>query len=307
MGSKIAYYLFVRPLSALPLPILYLFSDFFYLLLISVFPYRRKVIEGNLSRSFPTKNKGEIIKLKRQFYRHFADTLVEGIANLHLSKEQLKKRLHVQNPEVMQALFDKGQSVILVGGHYNNWEWVISSQNFLFPHKAFGIGMPMTNKFWDQKVNSRRQRFGMKVIHSGNFKEEITKFNAKPIAILTLSDQSPGDSRKSYWMDFLNQKTAVLFGAEMMAHQYGYSVVFFSLNKIKRGKYTLELKLITEDPKMMKWGEITEAHTRLLEDEINANPAFWLWSHKRWKRQLPDNLDQLIKEQHANFNHRFGY
>ena len=48
---------------------------------------------------------------------------------------------------------------------------------------------------------------------------------------MVLSDQSPGDSLKSYWMDFLNQQTPVLFGAEMMAHELDYSVVFFATKK----------------------------------------------------------------------------
>ncbi|MES2799620.1 MAG: lysophospholipid acyltransferase family protein [Bacteroidota bacterium] len=307
MGSKLGYYLFVRPLSMLPLSVLYVFSDLFYLLTISVFPYRKKVISENLKRSFPKLSEKKIKAIRRQFYRHFADILVEGIANLHLSKKQLEKRVRVLNPEVMDALFNEGKSVVLVGGHFNNWEWVISSQNFLFKHQAFGIGMPMSNKFWDAKVNAKRQRFGMNVIHAGNFKEALAEEKGSPIAVLTLSDQAPGDARKSYWMEFLNQQTPVLFGTEMMAHDYNFAVVFFSLKKIKRGSYTMELKLITENPKEMKWGEITEAHVHLLEKEINENPPYWLWSHKRWKREIPKNLIELKKEQHAKFNSRFGY
>jgi Kdo2-lipid IVA lauroyltransferase/acyltransferase len=306
MGAALAYYLIVRPLSFLPLWILYRFADLFYLLLITVFPYRRKVIEGNLSKSFPQADKKEIRRLKRNFYRHFADILIEGIANLSLSEEQLRKRIHVKNPEVMEELYRKGKSVILVSGHYNNWEWLISAQNFLFPHKAMGIGMPMTSKFWDRKVNQRRERFGMKVVHSGNFKTEIENMN-EPVAILTLSDQSPGDSRKSYWMNFLGQQTAVLFGAEQMAHSYNMSVVFYAMRKVRRGHYEMELKLICEDPKSMSWGQITEAHTQLLEKEIIAHPENWIWSHKRWKRTVPKDLENLKKEQHEKFNSRFGY
>lgn len=306
MGAALAYYLIVRPLSFLPLWILYRFADLFYLLLINVFPYRIKVIKGNFSRSFPQDDKKEIQRLKRKFYRHFADILIEGIANLSLSEEQLRKRIHVKNPEVMEDLYRKGKSVILVSGHYNNWEWLISAQNFLFPHKAMGIGMPMTSKFWDRKVNQRRERFGMKVVHSGNFKAEIQNMN-EPVAILTLSDQSPGDSRKSYWMNFLGQQTAVLFGAEQMAHSYNMSVVFYAMRKVRRGYYEMELNLICEDPKSMSWGQITEAHTRLLEKEIIAHPENWIWSHKRWKRTVPEDLENLKKEQHEKFNSRFGY
>ena len=55
--SSLVYYLFVWPLSKLPLWISYRFADFFYLLLITLIPYRKKVITANLKRSFPDKKR----------------------------------------------------------------------------------------------------------------------------------------------------------------------------------------------------------------------------------------------------------
>ena len=306
MGAVLAYYLLVRPLSFLPLWILYRFADLFYLLLITVFPYRKSVIDRNIQLSFPTMSKEERLRLRKKFYRHFADILIEGVANLSMSEKSLLKRMKVRNPEIMEQLYAQNKSVILVSGHYNNWEWLISIQDKLFVHQAMGIGMPMTSKFWDRKVNQRRQRFGMKVVHSGNFKEEIQASMNRPVAILTLSDQSPGNSRKSYWMEFLHQQTAVLFGTEQMAHTYDLAIVFFATRKIKRGYYEMELTLITDTPSEMKWGEITECHVRLLEKEIIAQPENWIWSHKRWKREIPTDLAELKQEQHDKFTAHFG-
>lgn len=305
MGAKFAYYCFVLPISYLPLRIIYLFTDFLYLLLISVFPYRKKVIVNNLKRSFPEKSERDINQLKRQFYRHFCDLLAEGIKNLSISKSELLKRFKVKNPELMVKLYAENKSVLLVSGHYNNWEWLITSQNFLFKHQAMGIGMPLTSKFWDKKINSRRQRFGMQVVHSKNFKEGIKSNSSTPIAILILSDQSPGNARKSYWMNFLNQETAVLFGAEQLAHEYDFAVVYFHTRKIKRGHYELELIEITRNPNEKEWGEITEAHTHLLEKAILEHPSYWVWSHKRWKREKPKDLEGLKQEQHAKFNQKY--
>jgi Kdo2-lipid IVA lauroyltransferase/acyltransferase len=304
MGAKIAYYCFVFPLSKLPLWSLYLLSDILYLLF-RIFPYRKKVILGNITRSFPELSAKEHRQIMWEFYHHFTDILAEGIKNLSISKEELRKRYQVKNPELMQELYDKDKNVLLVSGHYNNWEWLISAQNFLFPHQALGIGMPLSSKFWDKKVNERRERYGMKVIHSKNFKEAILQHKNERIAILTLSDQSPGDSRKSYWMEFLHQQTAVLFGAELMAHQYDFSVVFYHTRKVKRGYYEMELTLITEQPATLAWGAITEQHTHMLEKCIKEKPAYWLWSHKRWKRETPSDLEALKKEQKEQFEKKF--
>ncbi len=137
MLARIGYYIFVLPLSYLPLGILYVFTDFLYLILVTTGVYRKSTIEENIERSFPNLSLS-----------------AEGIKNLSISEKQLKKRFNVVNPELMQELHNRKRNVLLVSGHYNNWEWLITAQNFLFPHKAIGIGMPLSSKFWDKKINS---------------------------------------------------------------------------------------------------------------------------------------------------------
>lgn len=304
--AKFAYYVFVIPLSYLPLFVLYGIMNVFYILLITVIPYRKKVIVANIERSFPKKSVQEKRKIKRQFYFYLTRLLAESVKGLTISERELLNRVKVKNPEIMDEIFSNKQQVLLVSGHYNNWEWIILAQALLFKHDALGIGMPMTSTFWDKKINQRRSRFGMQVVHAKNYKQALTEDPNKLKSVLVLTDQSPGDSMKSYWMQFLNQQTPVLFGAEMMAHQLNCAVVFYAMRKIKSGYYEMELHLITDNPKQNSWGEITEAHTRLLETEIIQNPAPWLWSHKRWKREIPDDIEGLKIKQRNAFNEKFN-
>lgn len=305
MLSWIAYHILIYPASLFPLPVMYVFTDFFYLLLITVIPYRRAVVRANIENSFPDKTTKEKRGIERRFYRHLTDLLAEGAKNLSISEKQLRKRFKVSNPEIMDDLFEKGKNVLLVSGHYNNWEWLITGQNLLFKHQAVGIGMPLSNGFWDKKLNKRRSRFGMKVIHS-KIVHDFFESNEERVATLVLADQSPGDSNKCYWMDFLNQKTGVVFGPELLAHQYQQAVVFFHIEQTKRGYYTMHLETITESPNEMKWGEITEKHTKMLEKVIQDRPEQWIWSHKRWKREVPEDLPKLRELQKAKFEERFG-
>ena len=176
--NRLVYYI-VYAISLLPLWVLYIFSDLFYFLLISIIPYRKAVIIKNLKSSFPNSNNKELNKLKKEVYRHFSDLLIEGIKNLSISKDELKKRFVVSNPELMDSLYKQNKSVLLVSGHYNNWEWMISSQAFLFSHQAMGIGMPLSNGFWDKKINNKRARFGMDIAHAKNYKEKIKTYFGK--------------------------------------------------------------------------------------------------------------------------------
>ena len=303
MMSAILYYCVVYPLSLLPLWILYRLSDLLFLLFISIIPYRKKVVQGNIEKSFPDLSPKDQAVLVRGFYRHFSDLLIESIKNLSISNEELLRRMKVINPEVLKNLEKKGKSVLLVSGHFNNWEWFITSQALLIPFESYGIGMPLSNGFWDKKLTERRQRFGLKVVNAKNYKEMFLQ--EKPVSVLVLSDQAPADARKSYWMDFLRQPSPVLFGVEQMANEFDLTVVYFTMKKIKRGQYSLEFKVLTEEPKSLPYGELTEKHVHLLEESIIEQPYNWLWSHKRWKRELPTDLDALKAAQKSKFEDKY--
>lgn len=303
MMTAILYYCVVYPLSLLPLWILYGLSDLVFLLFMSILPYRKKVVQINIENSFPDLSPRDQAVLVRGFYRHFSDLLIESIKNLSISKEELLRRMKVLNPEVLQELERKGKSVLFVSGHLNNWEWFITSQALLVPFDSYGIGMPLSNGFWDKKLTERRQRFGLKVVNAKNYKEMFQQ--EKAVSVLVLTDQAPADARKSYWMEFLQQPTPILFGVEQMANEFDLSVVHFTMKKIKRGQYSVEFQVLTEDPKSLSYGVLTEKHVKLLEESIIDQPCNWLWSHKRWKREIPTDLNALKAAQKSKFEAKY--
>ena len=303
MMTAILYYCVVYPLSLLPLWILYGLSDLVFLLFMSILPYRKKVVQINIENSFPDLSPRDQAVLVRGFYRHFSDLLIESIKNLSISREELVRRMKVLNPEVLQELEKKGKSVLFVSGHFNNWEWFITSQALLVPFDSYGIGMPLSNGFWDKKLTERRQRFGLKVVNAKNYKEMFQQ--EKAVSVLVLTDQAPADARKSYWMEFLQQPTPILFGVEQMANEFDLSVVHFTMKKIKRGQYSVEFQVLTEDPKSLSYGVLTEKHVHLLEESIIVQPCNWLWSHKRWKREIPTDLNALKAAQKSKFEAKY--
>jgi len=301
--SALLYNCIVYPLSLLPLWILYRISDVLFLLFMSILPYRKKVVLENIQRSFPELSARDHAVLVRGFYRHFSDLLIESIKNLSISKEELLHRMKVVNPEILQELQKNGKSTLFVSGHFNNWEWFITVQALLVTNDSYGIGMPLSNGFWDKKLTERRQRFGLTVVNTQNYKTIFKQ--SKPVSVLVLSDQAPADSRKSYWMDFLQQPTPILFGVEQMANEFDLNVVYFYLNKIKRGQYSIEFTVVTTDARSLPYGELTEQHVQLLEQSILEEPCHWLWSHKRWKREIPSDLEDLKSNQRSKFEEKY--
>ena len=122
MGSRLLYYLVVLPISILPYPLLYGFSDIVYVLLFRLVGYRKSVVRANVERSFPNMTEEQRNKVVHLFYHHLCDLVLETIKGFTISKRQLRKRFIMRNPELLDQYFEEGRSVILVGGHYNNWE-----------------------------------------------------------------------------------------------------------------------------------------------------------------------------------------
>ena len=238
----------------------------------------------NLKNSFPDKTNKELKIIMCDFYKHFCDLIMEGIKGFTISESQLRKRLVVLNPEFSNQYADKGKSIIFVGGHYNNWEMCAQAFAMYSNHKCIGIYKPLSNAFFNQKISESRSKYGMHLISMKQTKRSFEE-KTKAKAIVFGSDQNPSSPKRAYWMEFLNQDTAVLFGVERYAKEYDWPVVYVSISKVKRGYYEVEYSLITENPTTEPYGKITEDYTKRIEKDIINLPQYWLWTHKRWKHK----------------------
>lgn len=285
--SILLYYLVIIPISLLPFPVLYALSDFLFLLFYHIMGYRKKIVLGNIQRSFPELSKSEQLKICKNFYKHFCDLILESLKTFTISEAEVLKRVTCKNPELINKYYEQNRSVIIAGGHYNNWEIFAVAINGLIKHKAIGIYKPLSNVYFDEKMRKTRSKYGLYMISTKIvkqvFEEEISHLTATIFAI----DQSPSNPKSAHWMKFLNQDTAVLFGTEKYAKEYNYPVVYGRINKEKRGYYSFEFFDVTDNPKELPHGEITEKITLLLEKDIKAIPQYWLWSHRRWKHKIP--------------------
>lgn len=287
MVTKILFYLFIKPLSFLPLWVLYGFSNFFAFILKYVVPYRKEVIMTNLRNSFPDKTESEIKTIKNKFIDYFADLMVESIKVFSISAAELKRRVVVNNPEVIDQFHAQGKHVAVATGHFSNWEMAATGVSLSTKHRFNGVFSPLKNKFMNQKLTDSRTSYGTLITSKKIFKTWIKNIDKLPDlhAITFIGDQSATYSKNVYWMNFLNQETAVMFGAEKYAKEYNLPFVVVKINCTRRGYYDVTFELITENPRDTPHGYLTEAHTKALESWINERPHYWLWTHRRWKRK----------------------
>ncbi len=283
--SQLLYYLILLPLSKLPTSVLHTVSTGIYYLLYRVIGYRTKVVYGNLERSFPEKSDKEIKAIADDFYRHFCDLIMESIRLFSMPLEEWRARSLATNPEILDPYFEQGRTLIVFEPHYGNWEVAGTCYPQYTRYDTVAFYAPLYNKFFDKIMCESRGRAGFQLVDK---KEIKTFFNAKrerPVAIYFGGDQSPTSSKKSFWMDFLNQDTAMTFGTEKYAVEYDCPVFYAQVDRLKRGYYSITLKLVTDKPREEEHGYITRKNMQLLEKQIQEEPRYWLWTHRRWKRK----------------------
>ena len=290
MGA-VGYYIFYGInwiITLLPLPVLYIFSDFIYLLLYYFPSYRRKVVATNLKNAFPEKTEEDLKSIEKKFYKHLADLFVETLKTTHMSDAEQIKRFSYSNLQVIDKLREEKRDIIAVLGHYNNWEWPTLLPHFL-KYKIVIIYKPLQNKYFNRFINCHRSKDGIVLTPMSLVIREILNHRKKNINTLSviLSDQTPVKGDIKYWTTFLNQDTPVFIGTEKIASKYDMAVVFFNIQKIKRGYYNLNIELLFDHTAGLPEHLITETHVRRLEEIIKEKPEYWIWSHRRWKHKKP--------------------
>ena len=197
-----------------------------------------------------------------------------------------------KNIEVLKELEKTNQDLIVMCGHYASWEWVFILDRFV-KYDIYGVYKKLSNPYFDKVIKESRSKFNGKLIST---KEAIPRIGkntkSKDLCLYGFaSDQTPKLKRAIHWGKFMNVNVPIHTGAEMLAKKYNLAIAFLSVEKIKRGYYEFEYIVVEAEPTKTQLGDITKAHTQVLEDTIKENPAGWLWSHRRWKRERPEGIE----------------
>jgi len=290
--QRIFYYIiygFVWVISLLPMPLLYFFSDLLRLFVQYVVRYRKEVIDGNLLLVFPEKSKAERDKIKKQYYLHLCDLVIETIKSITISEKELKKRFVVENPEVANEYYNKGKSLLIYCSHYANWEWssILSVQ---IPFKGLGVYKTLRISYFDELIRNIRSRFGATIVSNKKIIPALFRSVRKgeQTVTLILADQTPKRSKIKFVDTFMGIEVPIFTGSEEIAKRLDFAVAYLKVMKVKRGYYKATVVPLANDPKITEEYAITKAFITEIEKQIAIAPQYYLWSHRRWKHRIVD-------------------
>lgn len=273
-------------ISILPFRLLYLFSDFVYIIIYKVFRYRKDIVRSNLAKAFPNLSDKELLVIEKKSYHHLCDIFLEMIKTMTISRKEIERRYIFTNLQTYLDLEKKGKSIALLCAHYASYEWAVS-MNFHITFEGFGIYKQISNKYFDRLVKKIRSKFKAHLITTRQTRSTIEENKSKGILGVYgfASDQTPSGKNALYWNSFLGIETPIHYGAESLAKRYDMNVVFLRGKKVKRGYYEATFEVLSEDVKSIPNYQLSEIFMRKVEEQIIEAPEFYLWTHKRWKKR----------------------
>ncbi len=295
-------------LSLLPLGVLYKLTGFFVFLLSRILGYRRSTVLINIARSFPEFKYDKVEKTSKKFYKNLASIAAENIKMISVSEKKVSEMASVNNPQVLNDLYKKSTPVVIVAGHCGNWEMLGFTDLFnkngtigFSPEQLYFIYKRQHSEFSDHlaKLMRRWARKEPVLIESKSAARAIIKNKEQPGCYFMFADQAPLPGAK-FAVDFLNQETFMINGPEVISRLAACPVVFLELQRERRGRYIIDLHLITENAAETEPGFVTARYAHLLQEAIRKQPDNWLWSHKRWKRGRKENMLKKYKDENEN-------
>lgn len=281
----------VKAMARLPLWMLYGLADLLFLILYYIAGYRKKTVRRNLEGSFPEKDKRELRRIERLFFRNFADYIVETVKLLHFSDKEMMRRMTFSGVDIIDRALENGQPVVCYFAHLGNWEWAPS----ITLHSRLRAGeqaqfcqiyRPLRNKWFDSMMLRIRGRFGAVSLPKRRSFLDLLRYRKEGMPTVTgfMSDQKPSHGDTIHVVRFLNRPTAIITGTEIVCRRLEALPVYWRMTKPRRGHYHIDV--IPMEADLSVEFSLTDLYARLLEDNIRENPSLWLWSHKRWKHPV---------------------
>ena len=274
--------------ARLPFWVIWGLADIFYVILYYIIRYRRKTVKENLTNSFPGKSEKEIRTITKRFYHHLSDLGLETIKYSRMTEKEIDNRLKIHNPELFEEYYQQHKSVILLGMHHNNWEWCGSMQRLIKAQFLVVYNPVRKNKAMERFILDTRERFGARSIPVNHSVRTALEFNKteRPGALVLAADQTP-PANSQFWTMFLNQETAFFSGPMKIAIKTNQPLIIQHTRKTGRSRYEVFFYKLIENPKEVEPEKILMTYIRKIEEIIEAEPEYWLWSHRRWKHKRP--------------------
>jgi KDO2-lipid IV(A) lauroyltransferase len=247
----------------------------------------RKRAQWNIRRSFPELPEREIERIAHESAQNLVMLAIEILFTTDLIRLACwRRRVELENfTEVLELLIRQERGVIMLTGHYGNWEvlgYLLATLGF----DTTSVARPLDNPYLNEWVLGVRERQGQRIVDKKGATVEVGPVLDEKGAVGFIADQNAG--QKGMFVDFFGRKASTYKSIGLLAMQYEVPVV---IGYARRVAGAFQFKVGVEDiihPVDWKDQEdplryITQRYTSAIEALVRKDPAQYLWMHRRWK------------------------
>jgi KDO2-lipid IV(A) lauroyltransferase len=242
---------------------------------------------GNLRRSFPEMPQPEREQMARRSMQQLLMLFVEVLFTTRLVRiDTIASVMDLENfDEVLRMLMKRDRGLIMLTGHYGNWE-VLGYALATLGFETTSVARPLDNPYVNHYLLGVRERMGQRIITKKGATEEVTTILEQKGVVGFIADQNAGP--KGVFVDFFGRKASAYKSIALLAMQYDVPVVIGYARRIDdRFKFQMAAQDIIrpedwkQQPDPMRY--ITQRYTKAIEDFVRQDPGQYLWVHRRWK------------------------
>ena len=246
---------------------------------------RRATVEANLRLAFPDRDESWREEVVRATYRHLGREAVAMLRLSHHTREEIVRLTDIPATDwdAFEAARAEGRGVLLVTGHYGNWEAAAAAV------AARGIPVAavvkaLRNPLVDEQLKAARERLGIETIDMRDAPRRMPRVLARGGVIGIVADQ---DARSSgVWVPFFGVPASTYRGPALFALRFQAPVIAAVARRLPDGRYRIQGERM-ETPRSgdleRDVTDLTRALAAHLESEIRKEPGQYFWFHKRWK------------------------
>ena len=253
-------------------------------------PFRRRVVLDNLELVFgDTLSKEQITQMAEAHYAHIWRLMVEFLSFPLMSRSRRAQLARVENEQVLRAAYARGKGVLLLTGHFGNFEVATAAGIMSFPeaHGRFHfVRRPFKPRWLDDIVNRRSRRLGFgSLSKQGSLDLFIERLEAGDLVVFPFDQYAAG--RDGIQVEFFGYPAGTVRSLAIIARATGAPVVPAATWRERDGHHVLRfeepLTPIECDDYDEEIRRNTRAYNAMLERLILRHPEQWWWMHRRWK------------------------
>ena len=271
-----------------------------------LFPFRRRVILANLRRVYgDTQDEAGIVALAQAHYGHLRQLFGEFLRFRWLSRERQLAMVRIENLEAFVSAYEQGKGVLLLTGHFGNWEVATVAGIGGFPQmrgRFHFVRRALKPEWFDRLITRRFQKAGFGVMQKRGSLDAMLDRLAAGDAIVFAFDQhaSPPDGIA---VEFFGTPAWTFKSLAIIALATGAPVMPATSWRERDGRHVLRFESPIPAIDHASTNEAirltTRAYNAAIERLVLRRPEQWYWVHRRWKNVVVPSRRRKLREMQA--------